>query len=399
MRNYNSDHDATDSRHSAASEKDLPLLGSGGSEGSRPGRNFGLHHNENDTFDENDGLPSVNRRKGNSRFVSGLGFAVIGLLAIALLYAQMGGDDGAPVKKPVEDRLANNLPPLSLPEPPPPQPPIMGKVVPPIEQPIPVQKADGTVTSQDWMDRKMSGALLVKSDNNQSNSGAFGQVANTKAAVAGESASLLGNSLKPTVTRPASAEVLPNRDFMITKGTTLDCALETAIDSTVPGITTCRLTRDVYSDNGHVVLLDRGSQLVGEYQGGLRNGQARIFVLWTRAKTPNGVVISLDSPGTDALGRSGHAGWVDTHFMERFGAAILMSLVKDAMAYARSTQTRTDGTVIGGGSPDTDRLSVEILKNTVAIPPTLYVNQGDHIQIMVARDLNFSSVYELDLQQ
>ncbi len=200
--------------------------------------------------------------------------------------------------------------------------------------------------------------------------------------------------LRPSVTPAEQARALPTQRLLLPKGAFLDCTLETAIDSTLPGMTTCVLATDTFSVDGSVVLLERGSKLVGETRGEVHQGTARIFVLWTEARTPTGVIVPLASPGTDELGRSGLPGEVDRHFWDRFGAAILVSMIDGGIQAAVQSRSSNGGTVIYNPTATTD-VTTEVLKSTIAIPPTVRKANGDRIQVFVARDLDFRSVYEL----
>jgi type IV secretion system protein VirB10 len=202
--------------------------------------------------------------------------------------------------------------------------------------------------------------------------------------------------LTPIATPAVQAHVLPTQRFLLSKGAFIDCTLETAIDTTLPGMTTCITATDTFSVDGKVVLLERGTKLVGETQSEVRQGSSRVFVLWTEARTPTGVIVPLASPGTDALGRSGLSGDVNRHFWDRFGAAILISVIDEGLESA--LHSGSGGTVIYGPSPAVDVMT-EVLKSTINIPPTLIKNQGDRIQVFVARDLDFRSVYELHTHQ
>ena len=210
---------------------------------------------------------------------------------------------------------------------------------------------------------------------------------------AGDSASSLSALLRPTVIPAVAASVLPTRRFLLAKGAFIDCTLETAIDSTLPGMTTCITATDTFSADGTIVLLERGTKLVGETRGQVQQGAARIFVLWTEARTPTGVVVPLSSPGTDELGRSGLPGEVNRHFWDRFGAAILLTVINGAVQGAVNSQN-SSGSVVVSPSTSTDVMS-EVLRGTINIPPTVTKAQGDRIQVFVARDVDFRPVYEL----
>jgi type IV secretion system protein VirB10 len=200
--------------------------------------------------------------------------------------------------------------------------------------------------------------------------------------------------LRPSMATAVQAQLLPAARFLLPKGAFIDCTLETAIDSTLPGMTTCITAADTFGADGKVVLLERGSKLVGETRGQVQQGQARVFVVWTQARTPAGVVVPLDSPGTDELGRSGLPGEVQHHFWERFGAAILISVVDGAVQAGVQASNHSGGAVIYAPSASQD-VATEVLKDTVNIPPTVVKHNGDRIEVLVARDLDFRSVYEL----
>lgn len=188
----------------------------------------------------------------------------------------------------------------------------------------------------------------------------------------------------------ARAGRLPDRNLLITAGSSLPCVLQTAMDSSTPGYVSCLVSRDIYSESGTVVLLERGTRVLGEYRGAVEPGRGRLFILWTRAVTPAGVAVSLASPAADALGRAGFDGAVDTRFWDRFGGALLLSIVDDAASAAAGRIEAAPATV----RAPSDAASTA-LQGSVGIRPTLRKAQGSEVSIFVAQDLDFSDVYRL----
>lgn len=188
----------------------------------------------------------------------------------------------------------------------------------------------------------------------------------------------------------ATAGRIGDRNLLLTAGANLPCTLQTAMDSSTPGYVSCVLPRDVYSENGAVVLMERGTRVLGEYQGGLQQGRRRLFVLWTRAVTPRGITITLASPAADALGRAGFDGAIDTRFWDRFGGALLLSMVDDGLYAAVG-----EGDAVRNTARAPSDAAAVALGSSVDIPPTLRKAQGAEVSIFVARDLDFASVYRL----
>jgi type IV secretion system protein VirB10 len=130
------------------------------------------------------------------------------------------------------------------------------------------------------------------------------------------------------------------------------------------------------------VLIPRSSRLVGQYKSGLSAGQTRAYVIWSRLIRPDGVSIALGSPAVDFGGQSGLTGKVDSHFLKRFGSAVLLSVVGGLSSIAGNASV-----LVSGGQ---SAASVAAQRDTT-ISPTVRVPQGQPIRVFTARDLDFST--------
>lgn len=185
---------------------------------------------------------------------------------------------------------------------------------------------------------------------------------------------------------------LPDVALVVTQGTLISAVLETGINSDLPGFVRAVVTRDVRSFDSSVVLIPRGSTLIGEYKSGVALGQSRAFVVWSRLLTPDGVTVNLGSPGTDAIGRAGLQGETNNHFLQRFGAAGLMSVLTTGLQAVANHSSRGSTAIVIGSPQQATSVANIALQKQIDIPPTITIAPGAVVRVFVAKDLDFSGV-------
>ncbi len=191
----------------------------------------------------------------------------------------------------------------------------------------------------------------------------------------------------------ASATIMGNRDFIVGQGKLVDGVLETAVNSDQPGMVRALVNVDIYGDSGRLVLLPRGTRIVGRYDSGIVKGQTRVFIVWQRVMRPDGVDLAIESPGADALGRAGMSGDVDNHFWQMFGAATLLSVIGAETATVGVNPTQDQNNSVASlrqsAAESFNRSAGSVLDRYIDIKPTITVDQGKLVKIFVSKDLIF----------
>ena len=215
--------------------------------------------------------------------------------------------------------------------------------------------------------------------------GAGAGVANAGSPAVGGSAGDFATRVGGVGGGPARATTMSNPATTVTQGTLIPAVLETAIDTDVPGYVRAVVSQDVKSFDGKNVLIPRSSRLIGQYQSGLQAGQKRAYVIWTRVIRPDGVSVNLQSPGVGFDGKTGLPGDVDSRFFQRFGSAMLLSVIGGLSAIGSGGASL----VIGGGGQAAAATAAE---QDGKLGPVVRVRAGEPIRVFTARDLDFSGV-------
>jgi type IV secretion system protein VirB10 len=181
----------------------------------------------------------------------------------------------------------------------------------------------------------------------------------------------------------------------------IPCALDTAMDSSIAGAISCHTTQDVLSPE-HVLLMPAGTVVMGTYKNDIKVGQNRLFAFTGNAITKEGIPVPLDSSVSDSLGRAGigpPVADVDNHYLERFGAAILLSVAEAGVSLGQAELSRGNTTNLNfgssGGGSGISSLGQQILQSQINIPPTISVAPGSLISIVVDHPVSFEDAIKV----
>lgn len=201
-----------------------------------------------------------------------------------------------------------------------------------------------------------------------------------------------GGTFKPKV---ATKEKF-NPSLLLQKGTYIGCSLNTRLVSQIKGGISCTTSENIYSKDGVTLLIEKGSKIFGSFRSGeMNDGINRIFVVWSEIRTPNNIIIPVQSGASDKLGGSGMEGYVDHQWMKRFGASILLSMVDDVFNYVANGKRDSSYDFSENTRDATQQMANTALEEFIKIKPVLYINQGDIVGVYVNRDIDFSGVYKL----
>lgn len=177
---------------------------------------------------------------------------------------------------------------------------------------------------------------------------------------------------------------------MIRAGRLIPAVLMTPIVSNIEGIITAQVEQDVYAAQGRVVLIPRGTKVMGFYKNDNKIGQSRLSIVWREMITPQGVNILLtNAVSADSRGINGVEGYLDNKFEQRYGLGLFLNTLSNGLMITISNATQKSGTganpyttqLFSNAQGDLNNIFKQLISEQAKIKPTIEIRAGSRIYI------------------
>jgi type IV secretion system protein VirB10 len=189
----------------------------------------------------------------------------------------------------------------------------------------------------------------------------------------------------------------PPSDRLITQGANLRAILLTRIDTRNPGDLVAQITSDVYDTaTASMVLVPRGSRLVGSYATAVSPGNPRIAVAFRRLIFPDGRAIEL--PDMAAVGNDGVVGVEGDYrgnLLRAIGPSAMVALIgawaDKEIGAAEQTTTNVAGNTTMAPSviqQVVPQVNQAVLRRYQGAAPYFVAEPGTSLKVLVSADIH-----------
>lgn len=174
------------------------------------------------------------------------------------------------------------------------------------------------------------------------------------------------------------------------------------ISSQLAGNIVAQVETNIYGAMGRVVLIPKGSRVIGFYQNNNKIGEYRLEVIWTRIITPHGINILLtNAKGVDVKGYNGLVGEVHSRNFQRYGIPMALSTLSNGLLLAVNSMNESANAndnnalasaymtaqIMSGMRQDISTIVQRIVQEQMKIQPIITIREGSRIFIAPSQDI------------
>ncbi|QRM34970.1 TrbI/VirB10 family protein [Microvirga sp. VF16] len=192
---------------------------------------------------------------------------------------------------------------------------------------------------------------------------------------------------------------------VVTMDKPIPAVIKIPIDTRNASRAVATVERDIYGGDGRLVVIERGSTLIGTVEAIGSTGEEKVAIAWERLVRPDGAAFAFQATSGDAMGRASIPAHMDNRWFERFGTTMLMSALNVGVTLGlNGSQTVvTSVSPYGAGSAnigqdargiatqqfreDTQPLIQQFTEEQLALPPIRTVPAGTRITVFPSTDL------------